>query len=241
MKLVVQEKENINENKGAIMEILPGIHQVDGVNANSYFVVGDEITLIDTGLPRNAKKILDYLHNTLSRNPSDIKTIVLTHHHVDHTGNLFDLKKITKAKVAVHIEDADYISGRKSPPAPLAMSIIFMVLSLFLHSKPVEPDIILRENDEIGGFVVIHTPGHTPGSICLYNPGSRVIFVGDILRFINGKIEGPPARFTSDLKIAVNSIEKISNLSFDVMLSGHGQPLKFNASDKVKEFYRSLE
>jgi glutathione S-transferase len=47
MKLVVQEKENINENKGAIMEILPGIHQVDGVNANSYFVVGDEITLID--------------------------------------------------------------------------------------------------------------------------------------------------------------------------------------------------
>lgn len=224
------------------MEILPGIHQVDGVNANSYFVVvGDEIMLIDTGLPRNAKKILNYLHNTLGRNPSDIKTIVLTHYHVDHTGNLFDLKKITKAKVAVHHDDADYISGRKSPPTPLAMSIVFKVLSLFFHSKPVEPNIILKENDKIGGFVVIHTPGHTPGSICLYNPDSKVIFVGDILRFINGKIEGPPSRFTSDLKTAVQSIGKISNLSFDVMLSGHGLPLKFNASDKAKEFYKSIQ
>jgi hydroxyacylglutathione hydrolase len=95
------------------MEILPGIHQVDGVNANSYFVIGDEIMLIDTGMPRNAKKILDYLHNTLGRNPSDIKTIVLTHYHLDHTGNLFDLKEITKAKVAVHHEDEDYISEGK--------------------------------------------------------------------------------------------------------------------------------
>jgi glyoxylase-like metal-dependent hydrolase (beta-lactamase superfamily II) len=89
--------------------------------------------------------------------------------------------------------------------------------------------------------VVVHTPGHTLGSISLYDPVRRVLFVGDAVRFVEGKIEGPPERFTADMQQAIKSIQKISQLDFDVMLSGHGEPLKPNASERVKEFYASLK
>ena len=77
------------------MEIIPGIHRVDDVNGNCYLIVRDRLTLIDTGLPRNSKKILRYIENTLKRTPSDLATIILTHYHIDHTGNVSELKKLT--------------------------------------------------------------------------------------------------------------------------------------------------
>lgn len=89
--------------------------------------------------------------------------------------------------------------------------------------------------------MVVHTPGHTPGSISLYDPVRRLLFAGDAVRFVNGKINGPPERFTLDMQQAIQSIQKISQLDFDVMLSGHGEPLKPDASERVKEFYASLK
>jgi hydroxyacylglutathione hydrolase len=223
------------------MEIIQGVHQVDGINGNVYLISSDNIMLIDTGMPHNAQNILKYVSENLNRDPSEIKTIVITHHHIDHTGSLYELKNITKAKVAVHKKDAKYVSGQKNPSSSKFLSILFKIIGLFFRSKPVDPDIILQENDEIEGYSVVHTPGHTPGSICLYNPEKNIIFVGDALRFVKGKIEGPPARFTPEPQIARDSIGKISKLNFDVMLSGHGQPLKPNASEKVNEFYKSLK
>ena len=55
-----------------IMEIVTGIHQVDGVNANCFIIVRDELTLIDTGMPRNSTKIVTYIQDILKRKPTDI-------------------------------------------------------------------------------------------------------------------------------------------------------------------------
>ena len=220
------------------MEIMPGLHHIDGVNGNCYLVLGDEPMLVDTGMPGNARKILDYVKSA-GKSPSDIKTIVLTHHHVDHVGNVFELKKATGATVASHRDDADYISGRKRQETPKGVSFLFKVMRLFMKAKPVQSDILLGDGNTIGGFQVVHAPGHTQGSICLYDAQRKVIFVGDTVRFMNGRIEGPPERFTADPGKARQSIEKISNLNFEVMLSGHGQPLRPNASYRVKDFYRA--
>ena len=96
------------------MEILPGIHQIDKVNCNCYFVKeNDGWVLIDTGMPGNAKKILAYLSGTLHAQPSGIKTIIITHCHIDHIGSLSEMKKATGAKVAAHEADADFIAGKK--------------------------------------------------------------------------------------------------------------------------------
>lgn len=100
------------------MEIVEGIHQVDGVNANVYLLIdGEELTVVDTGMPKSAEKILNYIHK-INRQPSNISKILLTHCHIDHVGSAYELKRITNAKVGVHQEDADFVSGKKTMPGP---------------------------------------------------------------------------------------------------------------------------
>jgi glyoxylase-like metal-dependent hydrolase (beta-lactamase superfamily II) len=223
------------------MEIVPGIHQVDGVNGNCYIIVRDGLTLIDTGLPRNSAKIVHYIQEILKRKPSEIKTIVLTHFHIDHVGNVCELKTLSGAMVAIHETDADYVTGRKSPPAPKGIpGKLLKVLSLFFKPRPVEPDMKLKDGDTVAGLTCIHSPGHTPGSICLFDPASKILFAGDILRFDGIKIEGAPRQFTLDTVEALQSIKKIAAMNFNIMLSGHGKPLRPNASVKVREFAKSL-
>lgn len=166
----------------------------------------------------------------------------MTHHHIDHVGCAGELREKTGGKIAIHKDDAGFVEGRETPPAPKgAAGLIFRILSPALKARPFKPDLMLEEGGEIGGLRVIHTPGHTPGSISLYEPARKVLFVGDALkRFIGGRVMGPPESFTQDMKGALRSIEKISNLEFDVMLSGHGEPLRPKASEKIREFYTSL-
>jgi glyoxylase-like metal-dependent hydrolase (beta-lactamase superfamily II) len=221
------------------MEIVPGIHRVDGVNANVYIVIdGKDVTVIDTGMPKNAEKILAYAKG-IGLEPSRISKIILTHCHVDHAGSAYELKRITGAKVAIHKDDADYVSGRKAMPPPKGgFGMLLKLFSMFFKFTPVQPDIMLEEKDKVGKLTVIHTPGHTPGSISLYDPKRNVLFVGDTIRFIKGRVEGAPGRFTPNPQQAKESIGKISKMDFDVMLSGHGDPLMPDASAKIKEFYK---
>ncbi len=224
------------------MEILPGIHQIEGVNANCYLIVEDKLTLIDTGVPGNAQKILDYISSKLSRPYSDLETIVLTHCHIDHVGNAYELQKLTGAKIAVHRDDADFVAGKKTLPPPRgAISILLKAVTPFFKANSVQPDIILEEKSVIDRLTVVHTLGHTPGSISLHDNERKVIFVGDTIQFIKGKIEGPPRKFTWDKNKAKQSIEKISQLDFDIMLGGHGEPLRPNAASKLRGLYGSLD
>jgi glyoxylase-like metal-dependent hydrolase (beta-lactamase superfamily II) len=221
-----------------LVEIISGVHQIDGVNANSYVVSENDgsLTLIDTGMSKDGKKILDYIQSILSKKPSDLKMIIITHSHVDHIRGANSIKKVTGAKVAIHNLDADYLSGEKKMPLPKgAVGFLFRILSPFFRSTPVNPDQRLNENDRVGRLLIIHTPGHTPGSISIYDSENRIVFVGDTIRYSKGKIEGPPKEFTPDMPEAQRSIERISKLDFQILLGGHGEPLKENAKQKVKE------
>ena len=100
---------------------------------------------------------------------------------------------------------------------------------------------MLKEGDKVGRLIVIHTPGHSEGSISLLDCERKVMFAGDAVRFMDGKMTGPPEHFTLDMDKAKNSIRKISTFDFDVLLSGHGQPLMPEASQKVKDFYCHFE
>ena len=223
------------------MEIVPGIHQIDGVNGNCYVIVRDGLILIDTGLPRTSKKILSYIQDTLKCKPSEISTIMLTHYHIDHTGNVCELKNLSGAKVAIHEADADFVSGKKSQPAPKGgLGMLYRLLGMFFKSKFVEPDIRLKNGDTIAGLICLHTPGHTPGSTCLFDPVSKVLFCGDILRYDGVKIAGAPPQFTLDMGEAERSIKMIAALDFDILLSGHGIPLKSGAAEKVRTYAKSL-
>ncbi len=106
----------------------------------------------------------------------DIKLIVLTHGHIDHVGALKDIKEATGAEVAIHIDDAKSLSGWRG----LLKSVLVPGLS---YPVPPSPDRLLGDGDSLDAddlhFEVLHTPGHTPGCICLLGEG--VVFSGDTL------------------------------------------------------------
>ena len=221
------------------MKIADGIYQVEGVNCNVYLAEdGDKLILIDTGLPRSDKKILKAIKE-LGRKPEDVTTIIITHFHIDHIGSLKKMKQATNAKVAAHELDADYIAGTR--PAPKPKNLMIKALNSVMKADPVDLNIKLKDNDKVGRLTVVFTPGHSEGSISLYDSERKVMFVGDAVRFMDGKMQGPPERFTSDPQKGEESIGHLATFDFDIMLSGHGQPLMSEASKKVKEFYSTLK
>jgi hydroxyacylglutathione hydrolase len=100
--------------------------------------------------------------------------IVASHGHFDHVAELAELARSAGAQVLVHTSDA----GRLRQPAPPVMFPDFVV-------EPVSPDWELTEGDEVKlgetTFQVLHTPGHTPGSLCLYDAAGGLLLSGDTL------------------------------------------------------------
>ncbi|MGA2239610.1 MAG: MBL fold metallo-hydrolase [Candidatus Bathyarchaeia archaeon] len=224
------------------MEIVEGIHLVPRVRgANVYLVKRDDgITVVDTGLPGNAGRIIDYVQS-IGCHPSDVKTIVLTHSDMDHAGSVARLKEETNAKVAIHEADAPRLSGEKEPKAVKGMlGLLLRAMAVIMRFKRINADVLLKDSDIIDGLTVIHTPGHTDGSICLYLPG-RALFVGDALLTDDKRMLSLPRRaMSADLDQAKESIKKISELKYSVLLPGHGPPIERNASAITKEFAARL-
>ena len=225
------------------MEISPDIHRIDGVRgANCYLVVRESrMLLIDTGMPGNARRVMNYVKG-MGKNPSDIGYVILTHADIDHIGSAAEMKKMTGAKLAIHASDAPILSGKsgfrtiRGPLGPL-----FKLMTRLMRFHSVEPDVILEDNTDIDGFKVIHTPGHTRGSISVYAPG-KVIFVGDALRSDSRGNPVPPSRALSlDRVQASASMAAISRLQFDMCLTGHGAPVIGNASAKVRDLVTRLK
>jgi glyoxylase-like metal-dependent hydrolase (beta-lactamase superfamily II) len=207
------------------------------MRGNCYLIERAGLVLIDTGLPRTSWRILSYIRNILKQKPSELHTIILTHYHMDHVGNLPALRKVTEAKVAIHEGDAPYLSGERPMPLPKGpRSLLIRLVKPFLGWTPVRPDILLRDQDTIAGLTCIHTPGHTPGSICLLDPGEKVLFVGDALITEGGRIQDPSEQYSLSLEQARVSLEKVTGLDFDIILGGHGDPVRPSASARLREF-----
>ncbi len=229
------------------MELGSGIHLVPKISgANIYAVLEethiDHLTLIDTGMPGNASRIVEFL-KSLRKEQTNGFTIVLSHSDIDHSGSVAELKeKLGNVKVAIHEADAPRLTGEKPPKEVRGLiGLLFKAMSPFMKLKPVTPDFLLKDGDRVDGLTVIHTPGHTQGSICLYSASLKAMFVGDALRTDRArKPRLSSTAMTFDIKQAKISIRKIASYEFELLLPGHGPPILTDASGKVKELAASL-
>lgn len=208
------------------MRISEGLYRVDGVRgANAYVVETDGgLLVVDTGMFGNADRIVTFVRS-LGHEPGDIQTIAITHADLDHVGSLARLKALTGAKVAVHADEAQALaSGRTDKKAKGALGVVFSVLKRFVRVEPVDADVILHEGDAISGFQVMHTPGHTRGSITLHRDG--VVFPGDaLLGDAEGHERPPREAIADDYPRALESAERIRDLGYRILLPGHGEPV----------------
>lgn len=228
-----------------MVELVPDVHLIDGsVGCNTYIIIDDGITLVDTGLRGNVKKIYHYL-GKLGYGPKDIKRIVITHAHLDHINCLPRLKKDTDATVMVSEDDAGIVEG-KMPLRTIGglFGMIFATLRIYYHFEPVHVDVRLKDGDMVdvlGGLKAILLKGHSEGNLGLYDEPKKLIFSSDTIRVLDGRLVLPNPKFTEDMQGEINSIKRLSELDFSVMLPGHGQPVMSNASAKVKELYHELK
>lgn len=208
------------------MKVSDGVYRVDGVRgANAYVVQTDDgLLVVDTGLPGNADKIVAFIRG-LGLEPSAVRTIALTHSDPDHTGSVARLKALTGAEVAIHRDDAPAVAGTgPGKERTGALRVLVAVVSPFVRVEPVQPDVLLGDGDSVAGFDVIHTPGHTPGSITLRRDG--IVFSGDaLLSDSRGRVRPPSKALSGDYEEALLSAEKVEALEYRLLLTGHGQPV----------------
>jgi len=206
--------------------------------SNAYAVgfQGQSLAIIDTGTPGKERRVLDYI-TTLGRMPADVSYIVLTHPDGDHSGSAAALKRLTGAKLAIGELDAPRLSGdMKLKESRGFAGLMIGVFGMMMKVERIKPDLLLKDGSTIGPLSIVGTPGHTDGSISVYEPG-EVIFVGDLLRTDgSGKLKLASANMSRDMEQVKRSVEKISKLEFRKLMPGHGKPIEDGASKAVRDF-----
>lgn len=208
------------------MRVLKDIHLVENTTANVYIVEIEHLVAIDAGLPESLDKVLNYV-NELGRKPEDLSLIIVTHGHYDHVGALRKLKEVTGAKVAAHRDEVDYVEGQKQ-------------LGRY-RAEPVKVDIVLSHGDVLfNRFEIVHTPGHTPGSICILDRETKALFVGDLVYEDNGRLYEIPHEYSLDPVKNREAIAQLLELDFKHVLPSHGKPLLNRGREALQQLVNEV-
>jgi len=194
-------------------------------DANSYLVNGK--VLIDTGI--NTDALIAEIEKNIDIH--DLELIILTHCHYDHTAAAEAIAKKSGAKIAIHKNDVEGLHHNEASAAEAFDS----------RAPSFEPDILLDDGESIpignGEYLeIIHTPGHTPGCICLYEPISKSLFSGDRV-FPQGSIGRTDFIGGNSANIS-ESIQKLTQLDVRTMYPGHGETTSDNVKRQIELSYR---
>jgi len=215
------------------VEVASSVHAVRLIGSNAFLIVEDELTLVDAGHRGSGRMLARYLEH-VGRDVRDIRRIVCTHGHPDHIGGVQEIARASGASVLMHPADMerlrirfrDVIRGRPAPGA-----IIAYLTQPPSDASPIEDGEVLPA---LGGLRVIHTPGHTPGSVCLYAPEQRLLFVGDMLQRMRGAVTYPNQFFTDDMSEARRSIARLAELEVETILFSHFPAVREGAREALK-------
>jgi glyoxylase-like metal-dependent hydrolase (beta-lactamase superfamily II) len=237
------------------MELAPGLHRVGNDIIAVHLVVADDgITLIDAGLSGQYADLRRELE-TIGRQLSDIRGIVLTHGDTDHTGFAERLRSELGIQVYVGAADVGRARGEKQPAptskdrrrlGPMLGFFAFALRKGGLRMPAITEVTPVNDGDVLdlpGAPVIIGMPGHSPGSVAIHVPSVRAAFVGDALttRNVLTGVEGPqPAPFTDDQRAASASLDRLAGLDVDWVIPGHGAPFSGGTGALIAE-YRAAE
>ena len=223
------------------MAIPPELHHVRGLGVDAFIVAeaGQPLTLIDAGMPWSPWTIRRRIR-AIGRDPGEIERIICTHGHPDHIGGIPRLLSGRRdASVLMHPADiAGLAVGLRHALRRTDDGITRRGRLLdYLTPTPasLEP---IQDGDLIpalGGLRVIHTPGHTPGSICLYAEQHRLLFTGDVLQVIRGRLTYANAFFSHDIGLARRTLSRLAELDVETIALAHYPAWRENANDALRQ------
>ena len=231
------------------MEIAHGLHRIGSDIVNSYLIVdGDDVTVIDAGLP-GYWRLLQAELASIGKSLDHVRALVLTHGDTDHIG--FAARLYKEKGIAAYVHTADVERARlqvKKPNSgwgpvkvkPFAGFMWYSARHGGLRIPPAEQLQTFADGDVLdvpGKPRIIHTPGHTSGSVSVHVPTVDAVFLGDAMttRNVLTGASGPrPAPFTLQPAEAITSLERVETLDASWVLPGHGPAWDGGTAEAVR-------
>jgi glyoxylase-like metal-dependent hydrolase (beta-lactamase superfamily II) len=215
------------------------VYQIEHMKSGQVYIINENhsITMIDTGFKGDIDNIEGQFRD-MNMEIEKVSTIIVTHCHIDHTANLNIIKKKSGATIIAHKEEGTYLAGtKKLAYSQFYKKILWAFANLLLKSEKIIIDREVSEGDTIdvyGGLEVIHTPGHTPGSIALYQKDKKLLFSGDCL--INeGQLYIVRGMYNQNDKELYDSVKKYLNYDIAIICPGHGKAILQEGNERIKE------
>lgn len=200
---------------------------------NSIIIFGKKITLIDTGVKDSYEKIFSYIKEQ-GRSIDEINLVILSHSHPDHIGSANKIKTITGCKVMAHKGEQEWIED---------LSVQYksrMVPGFYeLVNKSVKVDELVKDKQEIKldedlTLQIIHSPGHSKGSINIFFKEDKILFTADSIPLVN---DIPNYDNFNELKSSLKTIKDFND--YNILLSSWMEPI--NNLTKIKELIMNGE
>jgi len=209
------------------------------------------VVAVDAGMSSDGSDLFEGL-KCLGEHVTGLKAILLTHWHNDHAAGACKAREASGASVYYHRNEESFFLrqtaraglrgwfGEKVPEWGL-----FVLLKGLLGEAPplsVSATTTVSEGDEVmRDFVTIETPGHTKGHLSYYHRPAKVLFSGDALAVINGRIRFMARPVTLDLEAARQSMRKLLALDIAIVCAGHREPLTAEVPERCAEMLRRLD
>jgi glyoxylase-like metal-dependent hydrolase (beta-lactamase superfamily II) len=203
--------------------------------------------LVDSGFP--GAGTWEALQEELARAEmtwDKIRAVIVTHQDWDHIGGLPAALAATggKAELLCHEEEKPFIQGERPPVkrvaggAPIPEDWQKVIDDFVAARAGLRVSRTMADGEVLpygGGTVVIHTPGHTPGHICLYVKGAKTLLAGDAMVIEEGKLLGPREQFTPDRPRALASLKKLADYDIETVVCYHGGVYRGEANRRIAE------
>lgn len=218
------------------MLIVENVHCLKGKVSNIYVLNDETMTIVDSGCcPEDGEMVIEYLQQELGRSTDGIGLILLTHGHPDHMGGASYLSRESGAPVAKCPSGGnEVIQWAKVVKNMFTRQHLEMVYKMYRKAgnrliprvTNIQANRTVRDGDLVPGsnnWRILHTPGHSYDSICVYNETAQALISGDTIVSIASTPRPSPIRVSPELFEV--SMERIASLHIKHLLPGHGQPL----------------